>query len=775
MVASPPRVAGGDRWKWPVGVTLLLVCGAAFFLRTFYLHELVFPADGSVSLQDNDPWYHYRVLQWQVHHLPQRFLHDPYAIFPDGQGAPVGPFFDLSLASILCAVSFGAPSQALIDWAAAYYAPILAIIVCIVTFAGGRVIFNRWVGLIAAAAIGLLPGSYFVRSSLGFFDHHIMEVLLSTAVLWLLASALTPSEPAEGANSRRRRADLRSLLAGVMLACYLLTWVGGNFLLVVLLAWGLLQHGWDYIAGRTSSSCSRALVICFAAALSILLAYFDYGWQRMQIQGLLGGIVMVAALAGLAIFCRRRGMGARSYLGILAGAAVLVVMLVQVLEPSMLARVRAEFGRLAPDAASRTITEARPIIWTNRGLSLTPLWEMFGTTLPAAVVGLTILLVGMVRRPAPARTLLAVWSIIVLMAMFGQGRFSYYAGPVIALLMGYACHAVVSATWNMGRNRKPSDKASPQPQTMRAATCGALCAATLAVCFVPSMLRLPTVIRYHDGPTADWIEAMCWLRDNSPEPFGSPDAYYAACRDREEMSKQLDSSGAYGVMSWWDYGYWISGIARRVPNSNPTQAGATDCARFMLAQTDEEAEALLKQHGSRYIVLDWMIPRWEKPGESKVRGKFTAITVWAGQDISRFYERVTMTNEKGERVSRFLYYPAYFRSMAVRLFVYSAGQIGTARPVRVYTLADQREASGATRKVVTAVREFDTHEAASAFVDAANDPATRIASESPFLSCVPIPAPARIRLIHQSPKIVASIHGRKVAPVRIFEYMASWP
>jgi dolichyl-diphosphooligosaccharide--protein glycosyltransferase len=35
------------------------------------------------------------------------------------------------------------------------------------------------------------------------------------------------------------------------------------------------------------------------------------------------------------------------------------------------------------------------------------------------------------------------------------------------------------------------------------------------------------------------------------------------------------SSESYGVMSWWDYGHYITTIASRIPNNNPFQAGVT--------------------------------------------------------------------------------------------------------------------------------------------------------------------------------------------------------
>ena len=67
-----------------------------------------------------------------------------------------------------------------------------------------------------------------------------------------------------------------------------------------------------------------------------------------------------------------------------------------------------------------------------------------------------------------------------------------------------------------------------------------------------------------------WFEAMEWLRTNTPEPFASPDYYYARYDASESALRR------FTVMNWWDQGYWIMQTARRVPISNPTQSGANE-------------------------------------------------------------------------------------------------------------------------------------------------------------------------------------------------------
>ena len=58
-------------------------------------------------------------------------------------------------------------------------------------------------------------------------------------------------------------------------------------------------------------------------------------------------------------------------------------------------------------------------------------------------------------------------------------------------------------------------------------------------------------------------EQDCWptlakrLRANSPEPFGSDEAYYARFPSPPHGAPYPYPPSAYSILSWWDYGYLI--------------------------------------------------------------------------------------------------------------------------------------------------------------------------------------------------------------------------
>jgi len=60
----------------------------------------------------------------------------------------------------------------------------------------------------------------------------------------------------------------------------------------------------------------------------------------------------------------------------------------------------------------------------------------------------------------------------------------------------------------------------------------------------------------------DWRSALEWMGANTPDPGVD---YYAAY-EKDGFSYPKES---YGIMSWWDYGHWITFVAQRIPNTKP--------------------------------------------------------------------------------------------------------------------------------------------------------------------------------------------------------------
>ncbi len=137
----------------------------------------------------------------------------------------------------------GSPSEHLIDTVSAYFPAVLGALTVIPVFFIGKALFNRWVGLLAAALTAVLPGEFLGRSLLGFTDHHVAETLFTTTLMLFLILAVKAAKDKRLALDHVIRHDwaalrlplLHSFLAGLWLGIYLITW-GGSLLFVFLIA-----------------------------------------------------------------------------------------------------------------------------------------------------------------------------------------------------------------------------------------------------------------------------------------------------------------------------------------------------------------------------------------------------------------------------------------------------------------------------------------------------------------------------------------------------------
>ena len=281
-----------------------------------------------------------------------------------------------------------------------------------------------------------------------------------------------------------------------------------------------------------------------------------------------------------------------------------------------------------------------------------PLWNEFGACLALAGLGVAWF-AARPRASSATGRLLAAWTIVMLAMTFGQVRFTYYLGVNVALFAGFAC----DETLLLLETRWP-----------RARGAGAI--AILLVVTVPVADRLYAEWGAEASVSDAWFDALRWLRSNSPEPFESDDAFYRT----DVTNTTLEGPGrvgGYGVLAWWDYGYWITRIAHRIPNANPKQTQMADVAAFLLADTPQQASAVLKRLRSRYVIVDAMLQARlpVSPGQDQ-NGYFSAIANAAGQAVDAYCAAFEPSGQDRLSATQVYCFPKYYRTMAVRLYAF---------------------------------------------------------------------------------------------------------
>ena len=215
----------------------------------------------------------------------------------------------------------------------------------------------------------------------------------------------------------------------------------------------------------------------------------------------------------------------------------------------------------------------------------------------------------------------------------------------------------------------------------------------LAVIAVTGLLVAPNIVpaaittQRAGGMPGYWFEAMEWLRTKTPEPFASPDYYYA-------RYQATNPPAAFTIMNWWDQGYWIMQTARRVPTSNPTQSGASKAAAFLTATNEAEALATLAPDRAKYVVVDWELP-FRDGADGALAGRFQNLVDWAGIPTSRYYSLCfSRRTDVDPWEPTWIYREAYYQTMAYRLMVLGGAAAQPSNSTYVVRVSQRTDTTG---------------------------------------------------------------------------------
>jgi asparagine N-glycosylation enzyme membrane subunit Stt3 len=421
-----------------------------------------------------------------------------------------------------------------------------------------------------------------------------------------------------------------------------------------------------------------------------------------------------------------------------------------------------------------TNLEMQPLLFPGGEFSFDVVWGNFTTGSFLSLVGLALLIYMIVKNRGEAdKTLLIVWTLVILASALAQRRFNYYLAINVALLTGYFSWQVVRFAASLGGTyqaatrpepiRKKKKKTKPKKTGIGDVRIPARWVyVSVAVVVVFFLVLYPNISKARDtasqarfAPSGAWLESLSWLRENTPEPFGSGDFYY------ETYSTPFDyPDTAYGVTAWWDYGYWITRIGHRVPSNNPgagASGGSPAVARLFVAQDEDTASAIMDELGSRYLITDYQI----------VTGKFHAPVTLSGHVTEDFYGYFYYREQENAPTLKpaLMYSPEYYRSLSVRLHNF-AGEAVTPDQTMVVGWVSRRSAENIPYREIVDSRSFPTYAEASAFIAGQASGNYQVVSPDPFASPVPLEKLEHFELVHNSGDI-----GGGIPAIRVFEYV----
>jgi asparagine N-glycosylation enzyme membrane subunit Stt3 len=495
---------------------------------------------------------------------------------------------------------------------------------------------------------------------------------------------------------------------------------------------------------------------------------------------LVGVIVMTAVLTGLSETTRRCRIPPVLFPLIVVAVGTLATIALGTRFPLWTREILGLLARLGAAGDQSIIPEALPLLKVRGEWSFALAWAQFTTGFVLAIPALAVLLHRAVRRADPVALLVAVWSLAMLAITLGQNRFAYYYAMNVALLSGYL--GAILLVWGHGglalgdtpeapgdRARASSSPGKTSADWLKHARVAGVSLGVILLLFYPNVRSAMSAAGRIATPHPDWIAAMRWLRENTPEPFGDPNAYYARYEKPTDSRRFVYPDTAYGVMNSWGYGYWIIRMGHRIPVANPGQRGATTAAQFFMAQDVECGREVLNSVRARYVIIESTMPYLAS--RDSVRGRITSLSHWADRPVEEFSERWYRRGADGRLQPFRVYYPAYYQTMLARLYVFRR-EAYEPKNVLVMSFRERASEEGKLYKELLSVRSFRSYGEAKAYFDTQPPDRTRLVGLNPCESCVPLePALADYRLLYQSPTVRCVLRGEPVSHVEIYEYL----
>lgn len=782
--------------KIPVTLPQLLIALAVFLFAAFAFWLRIIPLlttgspDPLAMVAMDDPLYNLRQTEIILAHFPQYSWFDAMTNYPYGTSIYWGPVLPMTIA-ILCLLT-GAASQPEIIRTALLITPLFAAAIVVLMYWVGRA-FGDWkTGFAASGFTAVITGQFFTYSMYGYIDHHIAEVFFST-LFCLLYTAAVLSVKETGIRlddtAGWRTTAVLAFLAGIGYLLGLFTMPTMILFAMIVGLFTIIQSIVDVFRNRTTEYLVLINgIVFFTAAAGILLFGLRSPGINLSTYSIGHVYAYLALVAGtVLLYVLARALAGKSrwyYPAALAGIGVLFIGILAIALPEIYATfVNGFFAFFGQQAITETVLEAMGWSWEKA-------WVSYNYGLLLFAGGALVMIYNNWKDEHPAQVFALVWSLVMFISTWQHVRYEYYLSVNIALLSAVAVVFVIErATPTLSEyiplnsletslqgqpgpektGKKRHAKQEKRPIAARSLSGPVSVVAVIVVlivaalfCFTSAYQSYTNISDNGEIMNPDWRSSLEWLKANSPDPGVDPLALY-------NPATFTYPAGSYGVMSWWDYGHFITYVANRIPNANPFQqgvAGPNGSAVYFMTSSEDEANHILDNLGTRYVMTDTLM----------ANGKFNAMATWYNASLgpTPYLESVYIpaADDSNAVESRDLFTKEYFHTMIARLHDLDGSYTRPEKLVyieyidpSVTSLSLPLVTSAVVVNETEAERRIDNYTRAAARGYHAKAVSASILSPSD-----PVPALRHYRLIHESP--TNSMSGSDVLKfVKTFEYV----
>jgi oligosaccharyl transferase (archaeosortase A-associated) len=722
-------------------IPLLLALGA-FMLWIRVRNWRNFLINGRVYFSGNDAWYHLRQVRYTVRNWPQTMPFDPWTSFPTGTSVgQFGTLYDQLVATAALIAGGGSPSQQTTALALLFAPAVVGTLVAVPTYFLGKRFGGRFGGVVGVAVLALSPSTFLARSVAGFSDHHAAEVLFQVLAVAAIILALVVAEREKPVYEQFIGRDLSNLrrpvgwgvLAGVGMLLYVWVWPPGLMLVGIFGVFLLVVLPIEYLRGESPEHVAIVSGVALAVAGVGFLATFNTfevsvtNFSVLHPAMAFAGAVGCVFMAWLARAIEARDLPRLYYPGAIFGLFALGVLVMALFAPDLLSFfVRQLEGVVGFGASATSLTVAEAIPPRN------PWQFLFGSyrlALVTAIAGAAVMALRLVLGRSNDRAailFILVWAAFMTAATLTQQRFNYYLLVPVAVLNAYFVGQVLRYIGSTSALSGLRNLEAYQVLSVLAVV--ALITAPFAI-GGSAATAAGSYANRQSGVSQDitgWDSSLYWMANNTPSEgtYGGGNESMARYGTYNRTDDFNYPDGAYGVLSWWDYGHWITTLGNRIPTANPFQQGARQAANFLLAPNASRANEIARMpdgEGVRYVMIDWSMA--DPAGGALFSVPFT----WYNDGPLSIWDSVTpiaqpSSGQQQPTTSFLAYEQRYYESMRTRLYAFHGSAVEP-EPIVVDYERPQRLPDGSLRSAFvpsgneSAIKRFENMSAARQFVE----------------------------------------------------------
>lgn len=769
--------------QYIIFLVILVLVITSFSLRTFQSYTV---EDSQILsyVGSDDPMYNLRQIENMLSNYPTYQHFDPMTLFPYGQYLNWGPML-----TWLCATAcllFGAVTRPEIIRISLYIPPLLAALTIPIVYLFGRKLYGWKVGIASAIFTTIVFGQFYTRSMYGYLDHHIAEVFFG--MLFLLVYIYTVEHLRNDSRIPIPTCIALSVNSGIAFMLGLL--VMPTMLLFSLIV--ALYTPLQLLIDSYEKKNSLYLVVLNAVTFGLfgnvvmfiyndwspVLTLVNYSFAHSIVYTLLAVGTCVLYLikddAKINPIIKEKPL-------YFVGAVIVSVMAALILMPQSWkdfvdGGVRGFFGTTS---LSLTVQEAR-------GWTIQDAFNAFNFGLILFALGVIVLLYYMVKEKKPIHLLTLVWIFVITFSTWQHIRYEYYMAIPVAIIAGLFVGDVFEyrgkELYN-DINKVISDETIQEKTTRRERRSKKISKTKkssfgvdrmVGIGFVVFSVAMSFMFIYTSASSAytitsygsmrmnpDWRNSLEWFGENTPDTGID----YYKIYDSNSFNYPEQS---YGVMSWWDYGHLITYISKRIPNSNPFQAGvagANGSAAFFMSETESDVLKIANNIGTRYVITDIEMSF----------SKFWAMATWYNSTLGVYPYQNTIYIPSGSVVqsgqSSMVLTDKYYRTVVSRLHNYDGSYVPSGGTV--YLELDSTDLKNTKYPAVKFAQKMNYEDALKKKDDynlhSGSQTSSIIVSENPNLPACDLDALENFRLIYESQTTVGGSETNPMKYVKIFE------